>query len=99
MKIKNKFKFIRTISLMMLFIIVVFMIFSKTTYSGANISYEENVVCRGDTLWSIANEQSKTNKYFENKDIREVVEEIKNSNDIKDSKLYQGQKIRIPIYE
>ena len=34
-------------------------------------------VKRGDTLWGIAQNESNNNKYFENKDIREVVNIIK----------------------
>ena len=53
----------------------------------------------GDTLWSIAEQQVSNNKYFENKDIREVVSELKSINNISNSKLEEGEKIKIPIYK
>ena len=99
MRIKNKLKFIRTTTLMVLSIIGLFIIFSKSTYSKVEVGYTEDLVCKGDTLWSIAEEQAETNKYFENKDIREIVYELKEINNFDSSSLYQGQKIRIPIYQ
>lgn len=39
------------------------------------------------------------NKYFENRDIRIVVDELKAVNNFSNSELYEGQKIKIPIYK
>lgn len=98
MKIVNKTKFIRTISiLIMLISIVIF--FSKNTYSNGEISYKEDYIYAGDTLWSIAKNEIENNKYFENKDIRAVVNELKTVNNFSNSELYEGQKIKIPIYK
>ena len=98
MKIVNKRKFIRTISILAL-IIFTLIIFSKHTYSKVETSYKEEYIYSGDTLWSIANKEIKDNKYFENKDIRDVINELKNINNLWNSNLIEGEKIKIPIYE
>lgn len=98
MKIVNKAKFIRTISILIILVCIV-IIFSKNTYSNGEISYKENYIYAGDTLWSIAKYEIENNKYFENKDIRNVVDELKTINNFSNSELYEGQKIKIPIYK
>lgn len=98
MKIVNKTKFVRTISILIILICMI-IIFSKNTYSKGEISYREDYIYSGDTLWSIAENEIENNKYFENKDIRNVVYELKNVNNFSSSELYEGQKIRIPIYK
>lgn len=98
MKIVNKTKFVRTISILIILICTV-IVFSKNTYSNGEISYKENYIYAGDTLWSIAKYEIENNKYFENKDIRFVVDELKTINNFSSSELYEGQKIKIPIYK
>lgn len=98
MKIVNKTKFVRTISIL-IGIICVIIVFSNNTYSNDKITYKEDYIYAGDTLWSISNQEIKNNKYFENKDIREVVNELKIINNLSNSNLSEGDKIKIPIYE
>ena len=98
MKIVNKAKFARTISILIILICMV-IIFTKNTYSKGEISYKEDYIYEGDTLWSIAKNEIENNKYFENKDIRNVVDELKSVNNFSNSELYEGQKIMIPIYK
>ena len=98
MKIVNKTKFVRTISILIILICMI-IIFSKNTYSKGEISYKEDYIYSGDTLWSIAENEIENNKYFENKDIRNVVYELKNVNNFSSSELYEGQKIKIPMYK
>ena len=76
MKIVNVKKFIRTISILVILILII-ILFSNKTYSKVDTKYKEESIILGDTLWSISQEESKNNKYFENKDIREIVSEIK----------------------
>ena len=97
MKIVNKTKFVRTISILTL-IIIACVIFCNKTYSKVEVNYKEEYICEGDTLWDIAKKEKKNNKYFENKDIRDVVSEIKKVNNLKNIDLLAGQKILIPIY-
>ena len=98
MKIVDKVKFIRTISILIILVCMI-IIFSQNTYSKGEISYKENYIYAGDTLWSIAKNEIENNKYFENKDIRDVVDELKSINNFSNSELYEGQKIKIPIYK
>ena len=98
MKVVNKKKFIRSISILVL-IICLLIIFSKNTYSKVEIIYKEDYIYSGDTLWSISKNEIENNKYFENKDIRDVISELKNINNLSESNLKVGEKIKIPIYK
>lgn len=97
MKIVNVKKFIRTISILVILILII-ILFSNKTYSKVDTKYKEESIILGDTLWSISQEESKNNKYFENKDIREIVSEIKRINKLDNLDLKEGQKLLIPTY-
>ena len=98
MKIVNKKKFIRSISILVL-ILISLIIFSKNTYSNVEITYREDYIYSGDTLWSISKNEIENNKYFKNKNIRQVINELKRINDLSESNLEVGKKIKIPIYK
>ena len=98
MKIVDKRRFIRTTSILIMAIIG-FIVFAKGSDSKGEIKYKESYIYNGDTLWSIALNQTESNKYFEDKDVREVVSEIKKINCLNNSDVYEGQKIIIPEYE
>ena len=98
MKIVNKAKFVRTISILIILICII-TIFSKNTYSNVEICYKEDYIYAGDTLWNIAKKEIESNKYFENKDIRTAVNELKKINNFTNSEIYNGQKIKIPVYK
>ena len=94
-KIVNKKKFIRS------FIFLVGLIFLTLigithTYSKTELSYKEDYIIKGDTLWSIAENEINHNEYYKNKDIREVMYEIKQLNNLQNGNLEIGQKILIP---
>ncbi len=97
MKIVNVKKFIRTISILVILILII-ILFSNKTYSKVDTKYKEESIILGDTLWSISQEEAKNNKYFENKDIREIVSEIKRINKLDNLDLKEGQKLVIPTY-
>ena len=65
MKIVNVKKFIRTISILVILILII-ILFSNKTYSKVDTKYKEESIILGDTLWSISQEESKYYKYFEN---------------------------------
>lgn len=98
MKVINKRKFIKNICIIII-IISSIILFSKKTYSKNEITYKENYIYSGDTLWSISKKEIENNKYFKNKDIRNVVSEIKHLNNLNESTLNVGEKIKIPIYK
>lgn len=91
-KIKNKFRFT-------IFCIICFLtLFSLTgLFRGVTASkYQETftlMVSDGDTLWEIAAENNP-----QNKDIRDVVDDIIQLNKINVSSLSAGDKIIIPVY-
>lgn len=97
MKIVNVKKFIRTISILVILILII-ILFSNKTYSKVDTKYKEESIILGDTLWRISQEEAKNNKYFENKDIREIVSEIKRINKLDNLDLKEGQKLLIPTY-
>lgn len=96
MRIVNKRKFIRTITILLGISIMGLIIMNKA-YSNADIAYKEHYIYYGDTLWSIAEEQIANNEYFENKDIRYVIFELQNINNLKTSNLLGGNIIKIPV--
>ena len=97
MKIVSVKKFIRTISILVILILII-ILFTNKTYSKVDTKYKEESIILGDTLWSISQEEAKNNKYFENKDIREIVSEIKRINKLDNLDLKEGQKLLIPTY-
>ena len=70
----------------------------RSAYSNVETKYKEEYIYAGDTLWSIAKEELENNKYFEGKDIRYVVDELKKVNNLSSSNLSEGDKIKIPNY-
>lgn len=97
MKIVNKRKFIRS-NVILIFLVGTIIIFATNAYSNVEIKYKEEYIYAGDTLWSIAKEELENNKYFEGKDIRYVVDELKKVNNLSSSNLSEGDKIKIPNY-
>ena len=96
-RITNKKKFIRSMSIMFLIIIGIILLFSKSSLShNEHTSYDTIIVVRGDTLWQIALNQQKNNPYYENKDVRDIIQNIKNINGLTNSGLIVGQELKIP---
>lgn len=95
MKIINKKRFI--ISNLILFSFIFMLIYmAKGTFSTSIINYTETYIEEGDTLWEIALTQQKNNEYYKNKEIREIVNDLKKVNNLKKSNLSVNQKIIIP---
>lgn len=98
MKIVNKTKFFRTIVILLISISIVLIICINKSYSNSDENYKTEIVLNGESLWSIAKSEIERNKYFENKDIRDVIFEIKKMNNLEKSDLIEGMKLKIPIY-
>lgn len=88
MKIVNKFKFIRTVTILVFLLIALFNI--SVANSNKKTEITSYTVSKGETLWNIAKEYTPSNK-----DIRQTVYEIKQLNNMTDSTIYPGQTIKI----
>lgn len=97
MKIVNKKKFIRSISITIGLVVFIILILINTSFSHTEIVYKKVAIISGDTLWSIAKHEKNNNLYFEDKDIRDIVDEIKFLNNLNSSNLKIGDELNIPI--
>lgn len=97
MKIKNVKKFIRSIVLVLSIIFLLSLIIVKSTLSFTTKEYTTIYVKNGDTFWSIATDLQKNNCYYEGKDIRFIIGDLKEINGLKSSTLYINQEIKIPL--
>ncbi len=100
MKIVNMKKFVRSICILIGIIIAIVLLFPKATLShndGKQPNYETISVSQGDTLWSIASNQQENNPYYIEKDVRDIIKEIKKVNQLNNSELQIGQTIKVPV--
>lgn len=97
MRIVNKKKFIRSMSITIGLIIFIILMLANISFSHTEVNYKEIAISSGDTLWSIAKYEKNNNDYFENRDIRDIVDEIKYLNNLSNSNLSIGDKLSIPI--
>jgi len=95
MKIKNRKKFITSITILILIIIFTILLSSKA-FSHGEYETKTIYISNGDTLWTIASTELQDNKYYKNKNIREIINDIKHINNLDSSYIYEGQKIEIP---
>lgn len=97
MKIVDMKKFIKSIGVILMLIFILSLIFTKATLSHKEIEYVEFYISQGDTLWNIACELQSNNDYYKNKDIRFIINDLKNINNIDSSTIYTNQMLLIPL--
>lgn len=97
MKIKNLKKFIRGVLIILGIIFILSLIFVKSTLSYTTKGYKTLYVKSGDTLWSIATDMQENNTYYRGKDIRYIVGDLKEINNLKNSMVYANQDLLIPV--
>ena len=97
MKIVNGKKFVRSILLILGILFVLSLVISKSTLSYKELEYKTIYVSEGDTLWNIAVAESKTNEYYKNKDIRDIINNIAKANKLSNSNIQANQKLVIPV--
>ena len=96
MKIKNIKKFIRGIIIILGIIFILSLIIVKSTLSYTSKEYKACYVKSGDTLWSIASDLQENNSYYEGKDIRYIIGDLKEINNLNTSTVYINQELQIP---
>ena len=96
MKIVNKKKFIRGILVIIGIIIGLNFIVINNVFSGQEIKYKSVAVVEGDTLWDIASKEKNNNAYYEDKDVRDIISNIKQINNLKNSNINENQILKIP---
>lgn len=97
MKIKNIKKFIRGIFIVLGIIFVLSLIIVKSTLSYTTKEYKTINIKSGDTLWSIALDLQENDKYYNNKNIKYIIEDLKQINNLTTSTLYANQELQIPV--
>ncbi len=95
-KVVNKKKFIRSVITMLFIAILGILIMNIAFASNEAIIKEEvdYVVCKGDTLWKIAERYK-----LENQDPREYIYEVEKLNNMTSATIYEGQTIKILLME
>lgn len=96
MKVKNKKKFIRAIILIIGITISLVLLMTGKTFSHQEPKYKNVAIISGDTLWDIAAIEQKSNEYYKDKDIRDIIQDIISKNNLKSSTLKADQILEIP---
>lgn len=97
-RIINKYKFIRSITILLCILGMITCIINHKTYSNSETKYKTEYVVKGETLWEIAEKEIQENAYFQNEDIQNVILELKEINHMATSNLSEGMEIKIPVY-
>lgn len=96
-KIVNVKRFVSSIFIVLGILIGFSFIVNNNTFSHGETNYKTIYVVSGDTLWTIAKEEQNINEYFEGKDIREIISNLKKINHLETSDLKVDEKLLIPV--
>lgn len=96
LRIVNKRRFITVLSTLALVIYFVVCSLNNKVSSNEIVTYKTVTVNSGDTLWSIAQNEQIENEYYKNSDIRKIIFDIKELNNLKTSNLTIRQNLKIP---
>ena len=88
MRITNKYKFIRGITILVFLLLTLFNT-SIAKINKTEAEYINYIVTTGETLWSIAKEYTP-----DSKDIRQTIKEV---NNMTNSNIYVGQVIKVKL--
>ena len=97
-KIVNRKKFIKLPIVILGLLFILICIFTTKTSSNTQVSYKTIYISNGDTLWDIAYNETKTNEYYKSYDIRDVVQNIKECNELGNISLSIGEELKIPSF-
>lgn len=90
-KIVNKKKFIKMLVVTILIVFVILFAVTTSVFSYNEKNFKKIYVQSGDTLWQIAQNEKDNNINYKDKDIRDIINNIKQINDLRDSNLKVGQ--------
>ena len=96
MKIKNFKRFIRSILIILVTTIVLVLLIGNYTFSHKEIEYKRIYISEGDTLWNIAKLNQTSNDYYKGKDIRYIINDLIEINNLKTSNMQINQELLIP---
>ena len=89
-------KVVLSIIIIILLAISLIVMLGGKTSSHVEMSLKTIYVAYGETLWEIARIESKNNEYYAKQDIRYIVKDIKQLNNLTSSNLYPGQELLVP---
>ena len=96
LKIVNQKKFRKRLILCSFILFCILFNIKNSCSSEEIVEYKTITVNNGDTLWSIAEYEQSENKYYKNSDIRKIVSDIKQVNNLKSCNLTIKQNLKIP---
>ena len=96
LKVVNRKKFVKSILTIVFIFVLGFMVINSVLASNETVETKEieYVVCKGDTLWKIADKYK-----WDNQDPREYIYEVKKLNNMTSASIYEGQIIKILLVE
>lgn len=95
-KIVNRKRFVKSTGILLAIIIfTVITCIETNVFSHKETRYKTKYVSSGETLWNIAKQEQNTNKYYQNEDIRDIIESIKKLNNLNNNDLYIDQELII----
>ncbi len=97
MRITNVKKFIRSILIILGIAVAITLLISKSTLSHKEVEYKTICVSEGDTLWNIAKDNQITNDYYNNKDVRFIINDLMKINNLDNSNISINQELLIPV--
>lgn len=89
MRIKNMPRFILSLTILLAIISFLMSMFVTKVFSREEEKYQSIIVCKGETLWSIASNLSGN--------INENIYNIKKINNLANPSIYIGQELIVPI--
>ncbi len=98
-KIVNRKKFMKLPAIILGILFICILLLTNNSSSNTKTAYKTIYVSKGETLWYIANEQSKNNQYYKDYDIRDIVQNIKEINGLADANIFVGKELKIPSYK
>ena len=96
MRIVNVRKFLRSMLIVLGLITVLILFLGNSSLSHKEVEYKTIYILQGETLWGIATEQQQNNEYYRGRDIRCIINDLVNVNNLNTTTLAINQQLQIP---